>query len=303
MMLAVAVKMQAARDQFLAGPTFALNQNRAVGVGNLVNQAINELHFLARSNDVLKFVFILELLAEVNVLPQGRLVIQSPLHRHLQFGYLERLGHVIVSAHLHRFDRGFHRGISGDQNHRGLPEMLADVAEDVESRHRFHPDIGNDDVRLNRIHLFDRFWRGIERENLMTLFPAKCHDDFDHCRLVIDDYDLSHSQRGEYFSFEKKKEETRENLISVGDFTMEHDPWNLADKIENCLVNGGRVSKRYTDHICQKILAYFSKLIFSPQRPRRINRHHLQSFLRLKSRKLFMKRSHFREQAKIIVAG
>jgi len=45
----------------------------------------------------------------------------------------------------------------------------------------------------------------------VTLFPAKCHDDFDHCRLVIDDYDLSHSQRGEYFSFEKKKEETREN--------------------------------------------------------------------------------------------
>ena len=79
--------------------------------------------------------------------------------------------------------------------------------------HRFHPDIGNDDVRLNRIHLFDRFWRGIERENLVTLFPAKCHDDFDHCRLVIDDYDLSHSQRGEYFSFEKKKEETRKNLI------------------------------------------------------------------------------------------
>src|SRR5207237_1609601 len=110
-----------------------------------------------------------------------------------------------------------------------------------------------DDVRLNRIHLFDRFWRGIERENLVTLFPAKCHDDFDHCRLVIDDYDLSHSQRGEYFNFEKKKEETGKNLISVGDFTMEHDPWNLADKIENCLVNDGRVSKRYTDHICQKI--------------------------------------------------
>ena len=83
---------------------------------------------------------------------------------------------------------------------------------------------------------------------------------------------------------------------------MEHDPWNLADKIENCLVNGGCVSKRYSNHICQKILAYFSELMFSPQRPRRIDRHHLQGFLRLKSRKLFMKRSHFREQAQIIVA-
>ncbi len=153
--------------------------------------------------------------------------------------------------------------------------------------HRFHPDIGDDDVRLNRIHLFDRFWRGIERENLVTFFPAKCHDDFDHCRLVIDDYDFSHSQRGEYFNFEKKKEETRKNLMSVGDFTMEHDPWNFADKIENCFVNGGRVSKRYSDHICQKILAYFSELMFSPQRPRRINRHHLQGFFRLKEQETF----------------
>ena len=83
---------------------------------------------------------------------------------------------------------------------------------------------------------------------------------------------------------------------------MEHDPWNFADKIENCFVNGGRASKRYTDHICQKISAYFSELLFSPQRPRRINRHHLQGLLRLKSRKLFMKGSHFREQAQIIVA-
>ena len=83
---------------------------------------------------------------------------------------------------------------------------------------------------------------------------------------------------------------------------MEHDPWNLADKIENCLVNGGRVSKRYSDHISQKIWAYFSELMFSPQRPRGIDRHHLQALLRLKSRKLFMKRSHFCEQAQIIVA-
>src|SRR5438045_9173483 len=112
--------------------------------------------------------------------------------------------------------------------------MLADVSHDIEPVHRFHPYIGNDDVRLNRIHLFDRFWRGIESENLVTLFPTKCHDDFDHCRLVIDDYDFILSQRGEYFNFEKKKEETRKDLISVGDFTMQHDPCNLNDKMENC---------------------------------------------------------------------
>src|SRR5882724_258762 len=264
MMLAVAVKMQSARDQFLAGPAFALDQNRTVGIGNFVNQAVNELHFPARADDILKFVFVLELLAKVNVLPQRRLIIEGALYRHLQLVDLERLGHVIVRAHLHRFDRSFDRGISSDQNHGGLPQMLAHVPEHVEAGHCFHSNVGNDDVRLNRIHLFDRFLRGIERENLVTFFPAKGHDDFDHRRLVIDDYDLGHSQRGEYFTFEKKKEETRKKLRDRHGFTMEHEPWNFADKIENCLVNVLRCCKRQSYHIRQKTPLDFANLIFLP---------------------------------------
>src|SRR5437588_2799463 len=245
MMLAVAVKMQSARNQFLAGPAFALDQNGAVGVGDFVNQAVNELHFSARADNVLKFVFVLELLAEVNVLSQRRLIIEGALYGHLQLVDLERLGHVIVRAHLHRFDCGFHRGVGGDQNHGGLPEMLAHMPEHVEAGHCFHSNVGNDDVGLNRIHLLDCFLGGVERENLVTFFPTKGDDDFDHRGLVIDDYDFSHSQRGEYFSFEKKKEEMREKLMGVGDFAMEHDPWNFADKIENCLKNVCRLYKRH----------------------------------------------------------
>src|SRR5437764_7597649 len=90
MMLTIAVKVQSARDQFLAGPAFALDQNRAVGIGDFVNQAVNELHFSACADDVLKFVFVLELLAEVNVLPQRRLVIEGALYGHLQLVDLER---------------------------------------------------------------------------------------------------------------------------------------------------------------------------------------------------------------------
>src|SRR5438874_13668727 len=81
----------------------------------------------------------------------------------------------------------------------------------------------------------------------------------------------------------KRKRKQGKNLISVGDFTMEHDPWNLADKIENCLVNGGRVSKRYTEHLCRKSWGYFSALLVSSQRPRRIDRQQLQWLPRLKS--------------------
>src|SRR4029453_10956298 len=113
--------------------------------------------------------------------------------------------------------------------------MFAHVQEDIESRHCFHSYVGDDDMRLNGIHLLDGFRCGVERENLVTFFPTKGDDDFDHRGLVIDDYDFSNSQPGEYFSFEKKKAERRKNLRA--DSAMEHDPWNFADKIENCLKN------------------------------------------------------------------
>src|SRR5437763_3007732 len=49
----------------------------------------------------------------------------------------------------------------------------------------------------------------------MSLFPAEGHDDLHHCGFVIDNYDFSHgkSQRGEYFSFEKKKAILRISLV------------------------------------------------------------------------------------------
>src|SRR6266480_2576880 len=49
----------------------------------------------------------------------------------------------------------------------------------------------------------------------MPLFPTKSHDDFHHRGFVIDYYDFSHgkSQRGEYFSFEKKKAVLRNLLV------------------------------------------------------------------------------------------
>jgi hypothetical protein len=112
--------------------------------------------------------------------------------------------------------------------------------------------------------LLDRFLSGVERENLVTFFPAKGDDDFDHRRLVIDDYDLGHSQRGEYFTFEKKKEETRKKLMERYGFTMEHDPWNFGCEIENCLVNILRSCKRQSYHICQKPPLDLAKLIFLP---------------------------------------
>ena len=75
MMLAVAVKMQSARDELFAGPAFANDQDRAVGVRHFPDQIVNVLHVLACADDVFELVAIFEFFPEINVLAQRRLII------------------------------------------------------------------------------------------------------------------------------------------------------------------------------------------------------------------------------------
>src|SRR6266480_1011200 len=93
--------------------------------------------------------------------------------------------------------------------------MLAHVAKHVEAGHCLHFDVGDHDLGRDAIQLLDRFGRRIEWKNLMSLFPTEGHDDLHHCGFVIDNYDFSHgkSQRGEYFTFEKKKAVLRISLV------------------------------------------------------------------------------------------
>ena len=86
--------------------------------------------------------------------------------------------------------------------------MLSHVPQNIEAGHCFHADIGYHDVRLDRIELLNRFRGRIKWKDLVPFFPADRDDDLHHRRLVIDDYDFCHSQRGEYFKFEKRKGES-----------------------------------------------------------------------------------------------
>ena len=185
MMLPVAVEVESARHQLFSRPAFAHDQHGAVGIGHFVNQIVNVLHLSAGADDVLKAIPVLEFLAEINIFPQSRLVIERPLHRHLQLIDLERLGHVIVGTHLHGLDRRLHRRVGRDQNDRCLAMMFAHVPEHIEPRHRFHLDVGDNYLRLNAVQLFDRFGGAVKGENLVPFFATESHDDLHHCRFVI----------------------------------------------------------------------------------------------------------------------
>ena len=52
--LALAVEMQCAGDEFLARAALALDEDRAVGVGDLVDEVVDLLHRAAGADDVLE---------------------------------------------------------------------------------------------------------------------------------------------------------------------------------------------------------------------------------------------------------
>ena len=75
---------------------------------------------------------------------------------------------------------------------KGLAMVFAHVPQHVESGHRLHFNVGDDNLGLDAVELLDRFRRRVKRENLVTLLPTKRHDDFDHRWLVVDDDNLGH---------------------------------------------------------------------------------------------------------------
>src|SRR4029077_8741219 len=84
------------------------------------------------------------------------------LNCQLQFINLEGLWNVPVGAHLHCLDRRVDRSISGYQYDWNLPMVFAHMSEDIETAHGFHFDIGDHDLRLNRVDLFYCFRCGVE---------------------------------------------------------------------------------------------------------------------------------------------
>ena len=91
-------------DQLLAGAGLPLDQDGALGPGDVADQLEDAVHPRVPADDVVEAVVLLELLAE----PQD-LVLQGPLlegavHHELQVGRVDRLGQEVVGPEPHRLD-------------------------------------------------------------------------------------------------------------------------------------------------------------------------------------------------------
>ena len=66
-MLTMRVKVQCARDEFFTSAALALNQNRAIGIGNFRDQIVDRLHLATRADNVLELVFLLQFSFEIHI--------------------------------------------------------------------------------------------------------------------------------------------------------------------------------------------------------------------------------------------
>src|SRR2546423_12635008 len=102
------------------------------------------------------------------------------------------------------------------------------------------------------------------------------------------------SQRGEYFSFEKKKAEMRIGAnLGSGCFSRNHRP-RFAFECENLFKNFAPVP-RNCDEIGMCTSANLSKQVILPQRSRRIQCDHREDFFRRNLGKVSLKFPHLTE--------
>ena len=117
--------MQRVRNELLAGPVLALDEDVCVASGDTLHQLEHFVHLLALADDVAEPELPLELLLEEQVLPHQIASLYGALEHRQQRVGLDRLFNEAVGAGLHRFDRLRHAAMAGDHDDFGIADGSA----------------------------------------------------------------------------------------------------------------------------------------------------------------------------------
>src|ERR1035437_6764232 len=167
----VAVMINRAGDEFLAGAAFTGDERGGVAGGHLTDELENLLHRLTATDDA-EFVI---LGFEQRLIRHDLLHVVCGLERvgddFLELQRVERLEQIIVGAELHRLNGRLRRAVGGHQNDEELRIGGADPAERFESVHTAHAHIHEHEV-------------GLEFGNdLQPFLAGRCRGQFDFRRI------------------------------------------------------------------------------------------------------------------------
>ncbi len=106
--------MKSARNQFLSGPAFTLNQHVCLTGRNLANHLVDLLHGLAFADNIMEGVLFFKFLFEKTVFLHHPLLFNRFIDNCLESLHLERFGNEIGGSFFDRFHGCFNRSKRGD---------------------------------------------------------------------------------------------------------------------------------------------------------------------------------------------
>ena len=189
---AVAVMINRAGDEFLAGAAFAGDERGGVGGGDLADEFEHLLHRLAAADDaqlvILRF--------EQRLIRDDLFHVARGLERVgddvLELGRVERLEQIIVGAELHRLDGGLRRAVGGHQDHEQLGVVRADAAQGFKPVHAAHAHVHEHEVGFEFRDDFQPFLAGRRGGQLDFRRIENPLERIPHILFIINQQQLAH---------------------------------------------------------------------------------------------------------------
>ena len=193
---AIAVEVDGAGHQLLAGPALAGDHRGGGAVRDLADGLEDLAHPGALADDVVEAVLRLELLPEVEVLVAEALALERPSDDEVDLVELERLGDVVVGPELHGLDRGLGGADGGDHDHHRLGGGLLRRAQDLEAVGGGHPEVGDDHVEGLTPQGVDGGLAAVRHRHLEVLLLQGDGEKIAHALLVVHHQHTRHHSWG-----------------------------------------------------------------------------------------------------------
>ena len=145
-----------AGDLFLAGPSFANDQDRRVGLGDVADQVEDVEHPRRLGEDILEGVPRLQLLAEHQDFVLECPLFEGALDHDAEVLRVGGLGEEVVRAAAHRGDRVGDAAVAGGDDDRDGDLAGVDFLDQLHAVHFGHAQVGNQHRVRARLEHFER---------------------------------------------------------------------------------------------------------------------------------------------------
>ncbi len=179
--------VERARDELLARPALALNQDRRLVLGNLADRREDFPDRIALPENPVDGLLLAHGLLERAVLASQRFTLFGFGERQQDFVLLEGLRDVVVGAGLHRFDRQVDRAVRAHQDHRRQGRARLQFGAELDPGHPAHADVGKHEVRIETLQLLQRGLGTLGRLDLVVVLLEQRAEHEPDVFFIVDD--------------------------------------------------------------------------------------------------------------------